>query len=123
MGRHQHSALFTAIRSLAPLLRAAAPEVLAGDLYGTSQDVWGLGITLYELLHGRVGSCFMCHSLNAASDWQVPFKKVEDVITAEPEVCALITPFSFPFARCRMPATFARFYSSGAICPRSALAW
>lgn len=33
-----------------------APEVVLGELYGTSQDVWGFGVTLFELLHARVRS-------------------------------------------------------------------
>ena len=31
-----------------------APEVLRKDPYGTSADIWSVGVTLYELLAGRV---------------------------------------------------------------------
>lgn len=30
-----------------------APEVCTGEPYGLSSDVWSLGITIYELIHGR----------------------------------------------------------------------
>lgn len=36
-----------------------APEVINGDSYGDSCDVWAFGIILYELTHSKVSRYFL----------------------------------------------------------------
>ena len=35
-----------------------APEIIRGEKYGKSVDIWCLGILLYEMLHGFVKKYF-----------------------------------------------------------------
>lgn len=62
----------------------AAPEVVDGDTYSFGADMWSFGVTLYEMLHGRLP---FRHDQEEMVDGAVALE-LDDGLS--PEVCALL---------------------------------